>query len=603
MLLHNHYHEFSDPLKHRVLDIIAGLIKMKGEEQTSASASAYTQSIWLAAIKEAGEVTQSLYEHCITLAGAEPDHPEFSSYMSGGPIQNKSPYQIEELLSWEIGELVKRLSAFAETHTQERLSFSEPDLAGLAKALRQAVKAEPLRFYTQLHRFTSLDLAFLYEIIEAYRESWTEKLSLPWDEIWGYLLNFCEDLVKQERFWTPENARRRSEFVANRYWVAGAIGTLIINGTRSDEHSFAEKYLPKAEAILMILLDKVEGEEFKPDSDAVFVAINSPRGICIEGLINLTLRSCRLSDKQSGNHKETWDRFHPIYAAQLARSATGEYEFPTLVANYLPNLLYIAQDWVLANLDNVFDLENYQKWLCAMQGYSYVGIVYQEIFGYMKSEGHFLQALDDKNLREGVKERIVENIAISFINEFEDLEDESSLINQLIMRASESEIGNLIWYMWTLRNDGDEKIRAKIFKLWPRILSVIDTRDHRGRLLASKLCDWTAFVDEVNDTSRPLIVAVAEYADEGHNSSNLLESIARISMRQPLEAYDIWRGMLAGSQADYPREAIRTALTNIVRVGPEGLRMANDIVSQYLKAGNDEPYGLLQSIKSLEKGA
>jgi len=596
MFLRNHYRDFSDSLRDRVLDIILNLNGASGEEQISEAESAYYKAIWLSAIKDAGKYTRELYEQFITKVGSEPEHPDFSSYFQAGPIQDQSPYQIEELLSWEVSELIERLDAFAACYDSKEVSFSERGLRGLARVLHQAIKAEPIKYHSQMHRFSDLDLAFAYEVIEAYGELWTEKTSLPWDEIWGHLLSFCEGIIKQERFWRPESAQTRSDFVANSNWVVSAIGRLITNGTRSDEHSFSDKLLPQAEAIIQALINRVEGEEFKPDSDAVFLAINSPRGICIEGLFNLTLRSCRLSDSETRNHRETWAHFEPTYTGLLADAEAGKYEFVTLVANYLPNFLYISQEWVLINLNNIFDLRDYQKWLCAIQGYSYVDIIYEEIFEHFKREGHFIPVLDDENLGEQVKRRIVENIAVAFINDFEELEDESSLINQLIVRTRLPEIGNLIWFMWSLEKGSDQRLRKKVFELWPRILDVIDTHDHSGRLLASKLCTWAVFVDVVNDTNKRLILSVAEYADEEHNSFQLLESIARISLDQPREAYDIWVRMLLGSQADYPLEAIRTALNNVVKVKPEGTRMANDIVSQYLRTGNEQPLKVLREI-------
>ena len=164
-----------------------------------------------------------------------------------------------------------------------------------------------------------------------------------------------------------------------------------------------------------------------------------------------------------------------------------------------------------------------------------------------------------------------------------------------------SEIRQLIWFLWTLRKDGDTKIKDKVLELWPRILGSIDSSTLEGKRLASNLCDWTAFVDEVNDVNRPLILAVAPYADENHHSYDLLKSIARISERQPLEAYEIWRRMLEAAHSDYPREAIQTALANLVRIGPEGVRNAKEIVSQYLKRGSEEPLKLLREVISVEE--
>jgi hypothetical protein len=142
----------------------------------------------------------------------------------------------------------------------------------------------------------------------------------------------------------------------------------------------------------------------------------------------------------------------------------------------------------------------------------------------------------------------------------------------------------------------DEKIRAKVFELWPHILAAADTNTREGRLLASKLCEWSVFITEVNDANKPLILAVAPYAGENHHSYDLLRSIARISASQPLEAYEIWRRMLDASQPDYPKDAIRTALANLVREGAEGVRKAKDIASQYLRGGIEEPSKVLEEV-------
>lgn len=597
-LLHNHYPQFLEGEKGRVLDTIADLFEVDEKGQRSAGATAYQQAIWLSAIKDYGDGIGERYRKCIDLIGGEPKHPDFSSYMSVGSVDHESPITKDELLSLDVKQLAKRLDSY-----QEPDRFGEPGIRGLVKALRQVVKAEPLRFHNQLHQFSQLDLAYVYEIIEAYGELWTEKAQLPWDELWGYLLEFCKVLVEQERFWSQENAQSRSSFVANRYWIVGGIGRLIESGTKSDDHAFPEKYLGTAEEVLLNLLGKEKGEEFKLECDAVSISINSPRGRCLEALINLTLRSCRLADKQRSGHSEVWKHFQPIYDVELGRSNIGEYEFATLVVNYLPNFLYMSKDWVMANLFNTFDRDNYQKWLCAMQGYAYVSRVYEEIYNFLKNNGHFGLALDDEHLKDKVNEKIIQNIAVAFLNDFELLDDETSLIHQLLARCKFSELSQLIWFLWTLRKDGDEKTKNKIFALWPRILVTIDTNTREGRRLASKLCYWTAFVDEVNDTNKPLILAVAPYAEESHNSYDLLRSIARISERQPSEAYDIWSRLLDAAQPDYPEEAIQTALANMVRAGNEGIRNVKEIVSQYLKHGNEDPSKLLRQIIGAEQTA
>jgi hypothetical protein len=545
-LLKNHYRDLGLEQKQCVLNVISGLTEMEESGQISEVATAYQRAIWFSAIKDIDEETAQHYRQCIEKAGAEPKNPDFSSYMTVGNVDYKSPVPVEELLSLEIEELLTQLSSVID-----KGSFREPSFKGLVNALQQAVKAEPLRYYTQLNKLTEIDLPFVNSIIEAYQNLWTEKAQLPWDEIWDSLLIFCRAIVSQDRFWSSENAKERSSFVANRYWVVGAIGRLIESGTKSDDHAFNEKLLDEAKNVLLTLLDKENGEEFKVDTDAVSLSINSPRGRCIEAMINLTLRSCRLSDKSSGTHAEIWNHFQPVYDAELGRADIGEYEFATLVSNYLPNFMYMSNDWVSENLDRIFDQNNYQKWLCAMQGYTYVGLVYEGIYNHLKDRGHLIKVLDDDNIKNKANDKVIENIAVAYLNNFETLDD--GLIRQLLQRGKQSELSHLIWFLWTLRKDGEDNIKAKVLELWP------------------------------------LILDVAPFAEENYNSYDLLRSIARISDRQPDEAYEIWLRLLEGAKPDFPEESIREALTNLIRIGQDGQRMAKIIVSEYLKGGNEQP--------------
>lgn len=586
-LLRNHYNEFGPEQRHCVGEVIVGLTKTDEAGKVSEGATAYQRAIWLSAIKGYGDDVARLYRESIDIIGGEPEHPDFPSYMSSRSVVHKSPFSKEELLSLDASDLAKQLDTYLETYKPSQ-GFDEPGPEGLVEMLRHLVKAEPLRFYNQLHKFSESDLSFVYALIEAYRELWTENAQLPWDEIWHPLLGFCRDIVKQDRFWSPENVEKRGSLVPNRYWVVSGIGSLIEAGTKSDEHAFSEQLQNLAEEVILILLSKEKGEKFEIDSDAVFVAINSPRGHCIRALINLTLRSCRLANKQCGNHAEIWAHFQPNYDSELARAEIGEYEFATFVVNYLPHFLYMSKEWVLVNLDNIFDKDNYQKWLCAMNGYAYVDKVYKRIYKHLKDNDHLIPALDDENIRERVGEKIIWDIAVTYINDFEDLEDKSSLIHQLLLRQNSQELGQLIRFFWWQREDGDKKIRGKVLELWSRLLGVIDTSSREGRQLASKLCVWFVFVDEVNEENKQLLLAIAPFAGEEYNSHDLIESIARISERQPAEAYEIWRRLLEGAKPDFPEEAIRSALTNLVKAGLAGRRMAKNIVSEYLKDGNEQ---------------
>lgn len=592
-LFRDRYPLFPEEVKERIRRTIKQLTRQDEEGVPNARASANTQAIWLAAIKDHEEALHNQYQACIEQAGSTPAHPDFLVCWHCGPIIHESPKRREELLAMNIDELIEFLDGYEDPG-----HFQGVGIEGLVKELKVAVKADPLKFAPDLQKFTGLDSAYVYILIEAFSELWTEKIELPWDDVWRYLLDFCRAVIQQEAFWSPENAEQRAQFVANRHWLVGSIGRLIEAGAKSDEHAFSPNLLDQAQSLLLTLLKKQPGEEFKPGSDAVSIAINSPRGLCLRALINLALRRCRLADKDSNDHAAAWGNLQPAFERELAKAGEGEYEFITLLVGFLPNFLYMSTEWVSENIERIFDRGRRQKWLCAMQAYAYVSNVYKEIYNCLKFNEHFIHALDDENLKHRVSNKIIQNIVIAYLRDYENLANGDSLIQRLLTRARYEELSQLIWFIWTLREKNDQALYDKIMALWPRLLEAIDTENREGQKLASQLKTWSVFITEVNDANRDLILKVAEFAEEDHNSYELLNSIARFSAKQPEEAAAIWRKMLKGSAPDYPEKAIRETFSNLVKSGDNdnGRSEALGIANEYIKRGNDKPHTILREI-------
>lgn len=297
-------------------------------------------------------------------------------------------------------------------------------------------------------------------------------------------------------------------------------------------------------------------------------------------------------------HTKAWNQYEGIYEAELSRSSKGQCEFVTLVSMFLPNFDFMSREWVQSHLSNIFDKSDYQKWLCAIQGYIYVGQVYEIFYKHLKTHGDFLKALDDTNLKERVTEKIVQNIAVAFINDFEDIKQPESLIATLVQRKNLDELSQLIWFIWTLRDKSNKKLKEKVFELWPRLLEIVYVNSREGRILASNLCHWATFIDQIDSTVENLLLKIAPYADENHNTSDLLQSLSEISETQPLEAQKIWIKMLESYSYDYPEEAIRMILKNLIVMGADGERKAKEVVDAYLKHGLERPRTWLAEVKA-----
>ena len=149
-----------------------------------------------------------------------------------------------------------------------------------------------------------------------------------------------------------------------------------------------------------------------------------------------------------------------------------------------------------------------------------------------------------------------------------------------------------------MRKKDDVKLREKAYELWPRLLEIVDVNSREGRRLASQLCHWAAFVDQIDATVENWLLKIAPYADENHNASDLLRNLAEISDSQPLEAQKIWIKMLESYSYDYPEDAIRQIFKNLIALGADGERKANEVVDAYILHGIERPRTWLAEIKA-----
>ena len=436
--LNLNYQFFNEKQRRDLLNEIQEIKEFDEKGQLLNGASAFEQSRWLKAFKDQGEEELRLYRVAVSISKTEPEHPDFSSYMSSGFVHPSSPYSIEELSSLAIDDLVETLRTFKGGD-----GWKAPGIEGLAKAFEETVKAEPLKFYDHLLRFVTLEIAYIHPIISAYNDLWNDKQNLPWDDIWRELLRFISNVVEQERFWSDENAVPTHDFVANRHWVVSVISRLLQAGTKSDDHAMDASLHGEVATILQTILANEEGDEFSIDSDAVSIAINSPRGQCLEALINFALRECRLEDAANGGvHGAAWERVVGLFDDESIRSDEGEYEFVTLLVNYLPNFLYMSREWVLRNFSRIFDHGSRLKWACAVQGYAYVNVVDREIYEFLKRNGDFGRVFDDDHLKERVEEKFVQNVVIAFVTEFEPFEAKDSLLKLVLGGGISMSCGN-----------------------------------------------------------------------------------------------------------------------------------------------------------------
>lgn len=587
-LIKNNYMSFSNKQRNKIITIIESIVIYDDNVEIELVPTAYRRSIWFSAIKGFSDELFEKYNKCIEVTGHDPEHPDFSSYMTLNRGSDESLVSIETMQSLKqslrLSELVDLLNSFEDVDV-----FKGPNLRGLVKSFNEFIKTSATDLYLYFDEISQLKIEFIYEIFEAYKELWNKNMELPWNNVWHYVFNFCLSIVSDNNFWNEINSRERNNFVANRHWIVGSIAELIKSGVQSDDHAFDYSLMPEALAIILIMLDKQKGNDFSIEFDAISTSINSPRGKCIEALINHTLRTCRYDDRKEGDHEIAWNEYESIYDNEFDRSIKGEYEFLTLMSNYIPNFLYMSKPWILKKMPLMFDKSNYLQWNCCMQGFAYISRFHFELHDYLKLNGDYIKALDDENMKNKVCERIIQYTVVAYINNFEKIDDDNNFISTILSRANLEELLQLIWFFWTLREEGNIKLMPKINELWPRLLKIYDENSKEWKKIASSLCHWSSFIDVIDESNKEWLLKIAPFSNIDHNSYILLENLARMSKTQPFEAQEVWLKMLTNYSYDYPEESIKDFFSNLIDKGPEGKRKAIEISDAYIRHGTERP--------------
>ena len=583
-LLFSNYSSFDLELRTQTIERILSLELDEGVRIRS-----YRQAGWLAAIKDNGDDEEKLYAELVKKAGAEPDHPSFEVYSSGPTIiEPKSPITTDQIIAMETSSLVNYLQTFEIPND----NFFEDEVRGLLETVEEAVKTNPLKFTKDLTQFDTIDVGYVYHIIRGVREAWEDKPTEPWDTAWESVLEYCNRLINSEGFWkdTKTKFNDAGKYTPNKNWVVGEIGTLIKSGVRDDDNAFDPSLIPLAFEIVVKLLRKQIGETETMGDGAVTDAINSARGKCIEALINLTLRDCRLADRDNDeDHSSAWARYVNVYSGELSNGVYSSYEIPTLYALYLPQLLYISKDWVIQNFDRIFCKDDEKGWRRAMEGYAYSSVTNLEVYVLLRDRGLLLEAVDDTSLHHTVRRRIISMCCSAYARKHEKLGDETSLFNKLITRAQILDLKDIILELWRIGKN-DKSLNSSLYGVISEIISKIDLDSDDGQSIASDLCLLVECYDEMDDRTYKMFLLVAPYCEIESNSYSMFIWLTKFSNIDPNRAFEIWKAMLVRSNPMHPVDNVVEIFSNIQKNGDDGIRKVRELADLYLSRGNDSLY-------------
>ncbi len=354
---------------------------LRGEEPPEEEVTAFVerwQLRWLAPLRDLlPSDWRERYEKLERTHG-EPEHPEFTMYSESfmGPT---SPVSEEDLRTMGPARIPKLLRKWEPSDED----FG-PSREGLGTVLSSVVTEDPDRYLALWEEFkTDIHPAYVRAFLSGFREAC--KAGGKFD--WGPVLELSRWVVEQPK----------SDWVHTRRAVAGLISQGLLRQESSMPFELREEVWP----ILKTLLNDPEPTQSYEASfgagsmDPVTVAINTVRGLAMEGVIRYALwcsPHINASGQGKKNRKDTLLSKLPEVKEMLEGRLDPEVEpspaVHSIYGRYLPNLVYLDEHWVTENLHGIFPRDSSLEILrvAAAQAYLEYSRPYSQLASMLEDE-------------------------------------------------------------------------------------------------------------------------------------------------------------------------------------------------------------------------
>jgi hypothetical protein len=566
-LLKRRFSIFTESYKDATVNAIRGLPLPKIAEDSEGH-QRYINRNWLSAIAGQGFKLADDWFYELNQEkeiGKISDHPDFHYYMETGWGPGPSPYEFDELLSFaESGTIVEELNNFEPTDR-----WRGPNIKALVTILEKVVTSQPDIFLRILPQFKGAKRAYQYGVINGFKSLWSgsdyDKVTFDWDQAWEKLIGFFEGLLCDPTFWREEIKEQR-DFTPTRDWIPPLIAEFFRSGTREDEKSYTPDLLPRTLKLIISLLDNLEIED-EAGRDAMSHAINSSRGKSLEALFSHALRACRVADEKQGKHTDTWLEMEPVFNKEIEMCIAGtNYDFSTLSGAYITNLNYLNKDWLHSKIEQIFPFGLEENFRCAIAGLTYASAT-KDSYQLLVSKGVIDKALSIKLNVDQWRERIVERVALAYLWGEEALD--SSRYTSLLTEDKIDDLINISRFFWNVRRDElSEKQTALILDFWAWCVEWSEKLSSPPDKLYSSLSKLCCFIDEINQKSLALILAVAPYVSVNYNAHQFIEELNRLATKHPKQVCQILDEVLCNYRPTYDyQDQLRDLLAKLAKAG------------------------------------
>lgn len=319
LLLREHFPQLTTRAQQQVVDLIVSIdegLEAGSEEEQRAQ---YQQRDWLDAIKGLGNVqVDEIYRRLTDTLGLIREHPDLLSYHSTWVGSGPSPYSENELVSFaEDRTLIQRIESFVPPRDERRGSRK-----GLIDAVSEAIQTHPTKFLWTLDAGVAMNRRTQYGVIHGYAKfidsikDGDERSVLL--RVLDAYLPYTSSVVDSNVFW-EESVEESDDFEPNKNWIPRVVVETAKKLVSDDKVELSEANFEHL--FYAILAVKEHAIGVKASDDAMTAAINNPRGIAVEALLQFVLRRCREADNSQGGHAQEWGKLQDLVDTELGQCA------------------------------------------------------------------------------------------------------------------------------------------------------------------------------------------------------------------------------------------------------------------------------------------
>lgn len=477
-----------------------------------------------------------------------------------------SPIPESTLITLSNEELVKRIK---EDKTSTKTNWDDFTKCDLPFSIQKHIteNADSISSMS-LTPFLDLSPEFQYHILRGFEDAWRNNVDFSWEK----LINFMHDLLTILD--SNPSCHVDKETIDHNYQIKGVIADIISAGCRKDNHSFDYSIVMNVKELVFDLVSYIDDINHQKSigNEPVLNALNSTHGKIYSSLMLLSLYIARNNPNEEDGK---WDK--DLRESFLNLLSKNDVHFFCIIGQYLPNLFYLDETWVIENLDQIFNTQNIEHWDAVMTGYINPSTtVYQNIYTKLNQQYHF--SLTHEFANSHTKEKIIQHILLAYFENWESIDDPTGVFYELLIRITNDELSELVRFVQKSNFLSEPKYYENLVLLWDRLLFI--TNEKNLLEIRSSLGLWGNHLSEIKSSDYDRLLQSAGVIQKKWNDTRFIKILKEHVEKTPAYVGDIYKKMLENATPTYDQKDIVYIVETLYLKGEKNL--ANTICNEYL---------------------